>query len=92
MKTVTGVILQAIRKIEKPEEKRDQIESIVGLIKKDKNVWDLFWEEYYSLGEYTQKLIKKNIPKFYSLRKKISGSVIGSLAEGRNARLSKTVF
>lgn len=74
MKTVTGAILQAIR-VKKPEEKKKKIESIVDSIKKDKNTQNLFWDEYGSLGEYAQKLIKKNIPKFYSLRKKISGSV-----------------
>lgn len=71
MQTVTGKILQAIRIVERPEEKRDQIESIVDSIKKDKSTWNLFWEEYGSLGEYAQKLIKNNIPKFYSLRKKV---------------------
>lgn len=65
MRTVTGAILQAIRVEETPEEKRKKIESIVDSIKKDKGVWDYFWDEFKSLEDYVQNLIRKNVPELF---------------------------
>lgn len=62
--SVTGPLIQAVR-ITDPEKKKIAISFIVDLIKNDKGIEKLFWEEYKQLERYVGYFLWVNVPELF---------------------------